>query len=403
VDDYPDAGVIHLTRNYRSTASIVDAAFQVIKEWRLHSGDVRTYSQTEGVKTISILELASARAEAQAIARVIVQMVGGTGFHSIDTGQVADANLASARTYQEFAVLVRTHQQLKIIAEVFEQEGIPFQIASRQNSVKSRGLPELISVFKVLEGYGSDLDFNNGLSLFAVDQKAADHFKSWCSAQKFAQQQGLMHAKRFPIPGLSRSQQQKLIDLGEKLVSLKNETRAMTVTEKLRYLSQIPQLSAMVNTDFQSQEAFNHLLALAEEFNADTPEFLAGAALHTDTDAYLPAAERVALMTMHAAKGLEFPVVFIAGCENDLIPLKREGQRPVDIAEERRLFYVAMTRAGEQLYLTRAKKRSIYGKLLYRSLSPFVADIEDHLKKDDSPKLKKFKKKEPRQKQLKLF
>ena len=405
VDDYPDAAVIHLTRNYRSTASIVDAAFQVIKEWRLHSGDVRTYSQTEGVKTISILELASARAEAQAIARVIVQMVGGTGFHSIDTGQVADANLVSARSYQEFAVLVRTRQQLKIIAEVFEQEGIPFQIASRQNSVKSRGLPELISVFKILEGYGSDLDFNNGLSLFAVDlnKKAADHFKSWCDTKKFTQQQGLLHARRFPIPGLSRSQQQKLIDFGEKLVSLKNETRAMTVTEKLRYLSQIPQLNAMVNDDFQSQEALSHLLAFAEEFNNDTPEFLAGAALHTDTDAYLAAAERVALMTMHAAKGLEFPVVFIAGCENDLIPFKREGQHPVDIAEERRLFYVAMTRAMEQLYLTRAKKRTIYGKHLDRSLSPFVADIEDHLKKDDSPKLKKFEKKEPCQNQLKLF
>ena len=405
VDDYPDAEVIHLTRNYRSTAAIVDAAFQVIKEWRLNSGDARTYSQTEGVKTISILELATARAEAQAIARVISQMVGGTGFHSIDTGQVADANLVSARSYREFAVLVRTHHQLKIIGEVFEQEGIPFQIASRQNSFKSRGLAELISVLRILEGSGSDLDLNNGMSLFSVElhKKAADHFKSWCYAKKFSQQQGLMNARRFPIPGLSRSQQQKLIDFSEKLDFLQNETSAMTVSEKLRYLAQIPQLSAMLNTDFQSQEAFKHLLAFAEEFSDNMAGFLAGAALDTDTDTYLPAAERVALMTMHAAKGLEFPVVFIAGCENDLIPLNREGAEPADIAEERRLFYVAMTRAMEQLYLTRAKKRSIYGKLLDRSLSPFVADIEARLKKDDSPELKKIKKKEAGQKQLKLF
>jgi superfamily I DNA/RNA helicase len=212
-----------------------------------------------------------------------------------------------------------------------------------------------------------------------------------------------MHARRFPIPGLSRTQQQKLIDFWEKIILIKDETNAMTVTEKLRYLAQTPQLSALVNTDFQSREAFNHLLDLAEDFSHDTVGFLAGAALHTDTDAYLPAAERVALMTMHAAKGLEFPVVFIAGCENDLIPLKREGAEPADIAEERRLFYVAMTRAMEQLYLTRAKKRSIYGKLLDRSLSPFVADIEARLKKDDSPKLKKIEKKEAGQKQLKLF
>jgi DNA helicase-2/ATP-dependent DNA helicase PcrA len=104
-------------------------------------------------------------------------------------------------------------------------------------------------------------------------------------------------------------------------------------------------------------------------------------------------------MTMHAAKGLEFPVVFIAGCEKDLIPLNRQGAEP---AEERRLFYVAMTRSMERLYLTRAKKRSIYGELLSRSPSPFVADIETRLKKDDSPKRQK-KKKTQEQKQLKLF
>jgi ATP-dependent DNA helicase UvrD/PcrA len=404
-DDYPGAAVIHLTRNYRSTAAIVDAAFQVIKEFRLHSGDARTYSQTNGVKTIRILELAGAKAEALAIARVIAQMVGGTGFHSIDTGQVADANLVSARSYRDFAVLARTHHQLKMIGAVFEQEGIPFQIASRQNSVKSPGLPELISVLKILEGYGSDLDLNIGLSLFCADlnKKAADHFKSWCYAKKIPQQQGLINARRFPIPGLSRGQQQKFVDFDEKLILIKNATRAMPIFEKLGYLAQIPQLGAIVNTDLQSQEAFKNLLALAEDFGGNSAEFLATAALHTDTDAYLPAAERVALMTMHAAKGLEFPVVFIAGCENNLIPFNREGKEQTDPAEERRLFYVAMTRAMEQLYLTWAKKRSIYGKLLDRSISPFVADIEARLKKDESPQLASQKKKKSDQRQLKLF
>ena len=107
-------------------------------------------------------------------------------------------------------------------------------------------------------------------------------------------------------------------------------------------------------------------------------------------------------MTMHAAKGLEFPVVFIAGCEKHLIPLSRQGAEPDDPAEERRLFYVAMTRAMERLYLTRAKKRSVYGELLSRSPSPFVADIENRLKRDDSPERQK-KKKTKEQKQLKLF
>ena len=406
IDDYPETDVIELTRNYRSTATIVDASFQVIRDHRLYATHARTYSQMDGNKTISIIELTSGKAEALAIARIIAQLVGGTGFHSIDTGQVADANLASARSYADFGVLARTNHQLKIIGDVFEQDGIPFQIASRQNSLKSWGLAELISLLSVVEGYGSDIDWNNCLSLFSagLNKRATDYFKSWCYSKKFSFQQGFINAKRFPIRGLSRTQQQKLIDFADKIAGIKNATAAMKVAEKLQYLSQIPQFTPIVNTEPQSQEAFKNLLRLSADFSDNMVEFLATAALHTDTDAYLPLAEKVALMTMHTAKGLEFPVVFIAGCEDDLIPLKREGSKqdkPIDMAEERRLFYVAMTRAMERLYLTRAKKRSVYGKLLDRSLSPFVADIENHLKKDESPQIKK--KKTSAQKQLKLF
>ena len=402
--DYPDTAVIQLTRNYRSTATILDASFQVIQDHRLHANNARTYSEKDGIKTIRILELASAKDEAQAIAGVIAQLVGGTGFHSIDTGQVNDANLVSARSYVNFAVLVRTHQQMKMISEVFDQTGVPFQIASRQNSLKSWGLPELISVIKVVQSHGSDVDLHNSLQLFSVgiNKKAAAHFKSWCYSKKFSQHQGLAKAKRFPVAGLSRSQQQRLIDFSEHLADIKNRTGDMTVVEQLQYLSQLPQLSAIVNSEPRAREAFNNLLTLSADYGDNIAEFLASAALDTDTDAYLPQAEKVSLMTMHAAKGLEFPVVFIAGCEKDLIPLNRQGAEPADPAEERRLFYVAMTRAMERLYLTRSKKRSVYGELLSRSPSPFLADIENRLKKDDSPKRQK-KKKTKEQKQLKLF
>jgi len=404
VDDYPDTAVIQLTRNYRSTATILDASFQVIQDHRLHATNARTYSEKGGVKTIGILELDSAKAEAQAIAEIIAQLVGGTGFHSIDTGQVDDANLVYARSYADFAVLVRTHQQIKMIGEVFDQAGVPFHIASRQNSLKSWGLPELISVMKVVQSHGSDTDLHTSLQLFSVgiNKKAADHFKSWCYSKKFSQQQGLAQTKRFPVAGLSRSQQQRLINFGDQLADIKNRTAGMTVVEQLQYLSQLAQLSAIVNSEPRAREAFNNLLSLSADYGENTAEFLASAALDTDTDAYLPRAEKVSLMTMHAAKGLEFPVVFIAGCEKDLIPLHRQGAEPADPAEERRLFYVAMTRAMERLYLTRAKKRSVYGELLSRSPSPFVADIENRLKKDDSPKRRK-KKKTKEQKQLKLF
>jgi superfamily I DNA/RNA helicase len=401
VDDYPHAAVIELTRNYRSTETILDASYQIIKDHRLHSGDSRTTSTIDGAKTINILELASGKAEARAIAGTIGQLVGGSGFHSLDTGQVADANLAAARCYADFAVLVRTHHQLNIIAEVFLQEGVPFQVASRKNGLERWGLAELISLLNILEGYGSDLDLIRCLSLYAVglNKKTTDRFKSWCYSKKFSQQKGLDTARRFPVPGLNRAQQQKLIDFSETMTGIKNETMDMSIAEKLQHLSQMPQLAAIMGTTRQSREAFDNLLSLAADYDNDMAAFLATASLHTDTDVYLLRAEKVALMTMHAAKGLEFPVVFIAGCEDDLIPLNHPGVTQTDPAEERRLFYVAMTRAMQLLYLTRAKKRSIYGKLMNRRPTPFLADIESRIKKDETPQKKSPKK----QRQLKLF
>ena len=405
VDDYPNTTVIELTRNYRSTKTILDASYQIIQDHRLHCGNARTYSMIDGAKTINILELVSGKAEARAIAGTIGQLVGGSGFHSIDTGQVADANIVSARSYADFAVLVRTHYQLKIIAEVFLQEGVPFQVASRKNWLEGGGLTELISLLSIVGGYGSDLDLNNCLSLYPVglNKKTTDQFKSWCYSKKFSQQKGLENAKRFPVPGLNRAQQQKLIAFGETLAAIKNETVGMSIAEKLQYLSRIPQLAAIMGTARQSREAFGNLLTLAADYDKDMATFLATASLQSDTDVYVSRAEKVALLTMHAAKGLQFPVVFIAGCEDDLIPLNRQGGRQADPAEERRLFYVAMTRAMQQLYLTRAKKRRVYGKLLTRRPSPFLADIESRIKKDETPQKKSQMKKENTQQQLKLF
>jgi superfamily I DNA/RNA helicase len=111
--------------------------------------------------------------------------------------------------------------------------------------------------------------------------------------------------------------------------------------------------------------------------------------------------EKVTLTTMHAAKGLEFPVVFVVGCEDGLIPMRRDRQALADLDEERRLFYVALTRAREQLYLTWSRKRRIYGRRETRGLSPFVGDIDRQLLKFQAPRVSVTRK--VQQVQLKLF
>ena len=136
----------------------------------------------------------------------------------------------------------------------------------------------------------------------------------------------------------------------------------------------------------------------AAPYENDWPAFLDSQALQTDTDLYRPEAERVALMTMHAAKGLEFAVVFVAGCEQGLVPYCSPGTGSCDLEEERRLLFVAMTRAKEQLYLSWARKRTLYGKTEKRQPSPFLDEIERPLKEFLLPPGKK-----PVQQQLFLF
>ena len=405
ISDYPDTGVINLVRNYRSTKTILNASFQVIKDHRQHASDERTYSQIDGAKTISIMELATDKTEALTIAGIIEQQIGGTGFHSVDTGRLIDANIAMSRSYSDFAVLYRTNEQHRVIEQVFERAGIPIQIASRENELNQKGLPELISLLKAIEGCGGYLDYEkiNRIVMPGIGKKTLDSFKDWCYRNQFTLQQGLLKAARFPVPGLKPSRQQMLNDFSRQLSQYKEDISGLSVAAKLLYLEKNTKLFGMLNSDVKIKEAFTRLVEAALNFGADLSGFLANIALHTDTDIYAPKAEKVSLMTMHAAKGLEFPVVFISGCEENLIPFKRPNRGQADIQEERRLFYVAMTRAKDRLYLTRAKKRRIYGKLEERDLSDFVADIENRLKQDDTPRLKKRKKKGPEQMQLKLF
>ena len=170
----------------------------------------------------------------------------------------------------------------------------------------------------------------------------------------------------------------------------------MTVGEKLLYLSEKTKFK-----DIITEEALNNLIIMTRNLGVRSSDFLPSIALHTDTDIYSSRAEKVSLMTMHTAKGLEFPVVFIAGCEDGFIPMRRHGDEEPDIDEERRLFYVAMTRARERLYFTYAKRRRVYGKMVARGVSPFINDIETDLMKHEEGLFKKTKKKTATQ--LKLF
>ena len=399
--DYPEAKAINLNRNYRSTETILEASYQTIKNYRNYNAlgsASRVYSDIKGTKTINIIELVSEKAEAVAIGKIIEKMVGGIGFHSIDYGSVDSSCIKKQMGFSDFAVLFRSWIQSKIIADVFDKANIPYQIISRENAFNSKGVSELLSFLKIINDKGSYINFERIIDLTkpGIGKKTLIIFKTWCYKNKFSLKEAMLKTCRFPVDGMSRSSQQKLYGFINNILKIKKKIKDLSLEEKLLYLSEKTKIK-----DIITEQALNDIIVMTRNPDVKPSDFLSSIALNTDTDIYSSLAEKVSLMTMHTAKGLEFPVVFIAGCEDGFIPMRKYGDEEPDIDEERRLFYVAMTRAREKLYFTYAKKRRVYGKMIAREVSPFINDIEISLIKHEESHFKKTKKKTSTQ--LKLF
>jgi DNA helicase-2/ATP-dependent DNA helicase PcrA len=278
--------------------------------------------------------------------------------------------------------LYRTRAQGEVLAPVLDKAGIPYQIASRRTRYHEGLLGGLFSLLKVVLETGSYLDFKN-ISRWmgaGIGEKTWQRFKSWGDANAYDLSQALHHARRLPIPEMQRAQQSKLNALSVRLQQLQTDSATETGAAKVRCLLRATNLHKHPKADAAFEDGLQHLLDAAERFGSRAEKTLTHLSLESDTDLYDSRSEKVALMTLHAAKGLEFAVVFIVGCEDDYLPLRRTDAAPVDLEEERRLFYVAMTRAKEQLFLSWAQSRRIYGKKSARFISPFVVDIETRLK-----------------------
>jgi DNA helicase-2/ATP-dependent DNA helicase PcrA len=397
--DYSDTRVIRLTRNYRSTETILASAVQVIQAGplrRTQNDQGRIYSNIQGIQTLTILETASERAEAVAIGQTIEQMVGGLGFHSVDFDKL-DGRAASAdRSFNDFAVLCRTGDQVRRIFRQLSDAGIPCQMA-HHSSLRHPAVLKLLAALRVITHQGSYADLHQliGLSAPGIGQQTLAIFKRWAYARQLPLTTAIHSAHRLPIPGLSIPRQQRLTAFFHLLERLQKETVDMDSADTMAHIVRQTTLSSQVEP-----EDLVRLSELARPFARDKSALGVALALQQDTDLYRPGVQQVAVMTLHAAKGLEFPVVFVAGCEDNLLPLRRPGNNQLDVEEERRLFYVGLTRAREQLFLTRARRRTLYGQTLEQNLSPFVADIEAQLKKHITSQGKPQK---PQQEQLTLF
>ena len=348
-EDFPDARKIVLQQNYRSAAAILDAAQQVIAQNPDREAIELIANFADDVK-LTIYQAPTDKAEAEYVVHQIESTIGGTSLFSIDSGRVEDESRESGYSFGDFAVLYRLNALSAPLIEAFQRSGIPFQTVGRKPFSARPAVRLLLAGLNLLHNPGSRV-----------------------------------HRAALPDP---------LPEGWEDLAAWASALSLPQLIERMAGLLPLPE---------DGEDDVEKLAAMAEPFADDLPGFLAHMALQTETDIYDPRADRVALMTLHAAKGLEFPVVFIIGCEESLLPYFRPGEK-VNVEEERRLFYVGMTRARNQLVLTHARKRFLFGKEIHNSRSHFVDDIETALlevKQMQARKKKRRKKDGPEQ--LSLF
>ncbi len=333
--DYPAAKVCKLEQNYRSTKTIIKGAAQVVERIKKRS-DKKLWTDNEDGPPISVYEASNAYSEAEFIATEIRALKG------------------FGHAWSDFALLYRTNAQSRIIEEIFLGEGIPYRLVGALRFYERKEIKDLLSYLRFLV---------NPDDVHAMER-----------------------AINTPPRGIGPKTLQKG---GEKVDRFKAEIEVireqlsvLTPQQTLEKVLEMSRYKDYVNDGTPEglgrMENVDELVNLSSEFEG-LDEFLEHVTLVSDVDNYDSNADAVTLMSMHASKGLEFTVVFIAGCEEGLFPHMRALEEDSEMDEERRLCYVAMTRARKRLYLTLARQRIVHGGLTNTIPSRFIREIDESL------------------------
>lgn len=361
--DYPNTTVIKLEQNYRSTKAILDAAHAVITK-NAQRSDKKLWTAAGEGKPVDIVQVANERAEGEAIVRRIKNAVD-----------------ARFRNYNHFAILYRTNAQSRSIEETFIRYGVPYRIVGGQRFYDRKEIKDIMAYLRLIYQPDDTVSFERIVNVptRGVGTKSLENFYTWQQANSLSMQAALntvtMH------PNLTGKAKKGLSELGDILSTLRenlDDVALPVILETLiRRLDYYSYLSDGTPQGDARQENVRELISVAKTYqDLGLDGFLEEVALVSDIDNTDFDGNAVTLMTLHAAKGLEFPVVFMTGLEETIFPHSRALYDPSEMEEERRLCYVGMTRAKEELYLCYATSRLLYGGMQHNPPSRFLSEID---------------------------
>ncbi len=364
---YPNAKVIRLEQNYRSTQNILNAANAVISNNEERKGKTLWTENPEGDK-IQIHTSPTEQEEAGFVANTILEQV------------------AKGRKYSDFAVLYRMNSQSNILEKVFVKSGIPYRIIGGHRFYERREIRDMIAYLSVINNPSDEIR----LRRIVNQPKRSIGDRTIATASEIAGALGepllevLGRADEFDSLRRASVKLKAFYDMMQELIDANEDENVSLhelyelVLEKTGYIEALRSEKEEAETRIENiNELASNLLKFQEENGeeATLSAFLEEVSLMTDIDNYDETADTVVMMTMHSAKGLEFPVVFLPGFEEGIFPGMQAIYDPSEIQEERRLCYVAITRAKENLYLLNADSRMLFGSTSRNRPSRFSLEI----------------------------
>ena len=377
--DFPECKVFRLEQNYRSTRNILEAAHSVIAHNRERLPK-KLWTEREAGEPVALIEAENEFHEAQII---LDKISAELSYHS---------NAAYNHTFRDFAILYRTNAQSRVIEDTLRRAGIPYVIVGGLRFYERKEVKDILAYMRLATNPADAVSLRRIINypLRGIGETTIQKLEEFARANNMTLLQALSRVGE--IPTIKAGLRNKVLEFYEfinRYASLKTELSLLEWANALVDATGIIRLlkseGAQERID-NIRELLNSVHEYAQQIpNATIEGYLERVSLITDIDTWDEKSNAVTLMTLHSAKGLEFPIVFITGLEEGLFPLIRTGDVDSDLEEERRLFYVGTTRAKEKLFLSRAAWRSRYGSNSQNTLpSRFLKELDEQFVQHES-------------------